>query len=124
MMLARWNRQVTLGARKRALLGGSALLPLALGLFGASPALAQAVNIRQSPGNLIVPTGRTATQIGVSGHTTTISTSTISGGNAYNSFSQFNEGSGNTVNLIVPGTARNLVNVVTGGPVNIQGTLN
>jgi len=123
-MLARWNRQVALGARKRVLLGSSACLPLALGLFGASPALAQAVNLRQAPGNLIVPTGRTATQIGVSGHTTTISTSTMSGGNAYNSFSQFREGQGNTVNLIVPGTARNLVNVVTGGPVDIQGTLN
>src|ERR1700683_2804119 len=123
-MLARLKRQVAMSARKRALLGSSAALPLALGLFGAPPALAQAVNMGQSPGNNILATGRTATMIGVSGRTTTITTSTISGGNAFNSFSQFREGRGNTVNLVVPGSARNLVNIVTGGPVDIQGTLN
>jgi len=123
-MLARLKRQAAMSARKRALLGSSAALPLALGLFGAPPALAQAVNMGQSPGNNILATGRTATMIGVSGRTTTITTSTISGGNAFNSFSQFREGRGNTVNLVVPGSARNLVNIVTGGPVDIQGTLN
>ncbi|WP_158818382.1 hypothetical protein, partial [Methylocapsa sp. S129] len=120
-MLARLKRQVTLGARKRALLGSSALFPLALGLFGSPGGMAQAVNMGQSPGNLILATGRTATTIGVAGRTTTISTTTMSGGNAYNSFSQFREGRGNTVNLIVPGSAKNLVNVVTSGPVDIQG---
>src|SRR5580698_6746320 len=123
-MLARLKRQLTSSARKRALLGSSAAFPLALGLFGAPQAFAQAVNLGQSPGNLIVANGRTATQVSVAGRTTTISTSTLSGGNAYNSFSQFREARGNTVNLVVPGAAKNLVNVVTNGPVDIQGTLN
>ena len=123
-MFAQRRLRMSIDRRRGALLGGSALIPLALGMYGAPSAHAQAVNLGQSPGNMIATSGRTATLLAVSGRTTTISTSTISGGNAYNSFTQFREGAGNTVNLLVPSSARNLVNVVTGGAVNIQGTLN
>ena len=123
-MFGQLKSRMSIDRRRGALLSSSALIPLAFGVYGAPSAHAQAVNLGQSPGNLIVTSGRTATQVAVSGHTTTISTSTMSGGNAYNSFTQFREAAGNTVNLIVPGAAKNLVNVVTGGPVNIQGALN
>ncbi|MBC9981023.1 leukotoxin LktA family filamentous adhesin, partial [Bradyrhizobium campsiandrae] len=79
---------------------------------------------RQSPGNNIVTDGQTATNVRVHGSTTTITTSTISGGNAFNSFKTFSEAQGNTVNLVVPDAAGKLVNVVREGPVNIQGVLN
>src|SRR5258708_11302415 len=79
---------------------------------------------RQSPGNNIVTDGQTATTLSVHGRTTTITTSTMSGGNAFNSFKTFSEGEGNTVNLIVPDAAGKLVNIVREGPVNIQGVLN
>ena len=66
----------------------------------------------QSPGNNIVTNGRTQTSVQVQGTTTNITTSTIQGGNAYNSFSNFTEGAGNTVNLQVPNSSRNLINIV------------
>src|ERR1700686_141105 len=78
----------------------------------------------QSPGNNIVTDGQTTTTLHVHGRTTTITTSTMSGGNAFNSFKTFSEGQGNTVDLIVPDAAGKLVNVVREGPVNIQGILN
>lgn len=72
----------------------------------------------------IIPDGRTATSLQVSGAVTNITTSTISGGNAFNSFSQFKTGSGTTVNLQVPSNANNLINLVRDGTTVIDGTLN
>lgn len=74
--------------------------------------------------NHIVPDGRTQTQLSVSGTTTNITTSTISGSTGFNSFSQFQEGAGNTVNLQVPNGANSLVNIVRNSPVVINGILN
>ncbi len=111
-------------ARRRMLLGSSALLPFAYGVFGASSAFAQAVNLGHIATNSIVPDGRTATHVTVKGNVTDIRTSTFRGGNAYNSFSTFSEGAGNTVNLFVPKQAANLVNIVRNGAVDIEGTLN
>ena len=106
--------RATLLARRMALLS-SCLIPLFPGL-----AWAQA----QAPGNNIVTNGRTQTSVQVQGNTTNITTSTVQGGNAYNSFSQFSEGAGNTVNLQVPNSSRNLINIVRDSPVTINGTLN
>ena len=110
---------------RRSLLCNSALVPAAALLGVTSSAFAQAVNLGgQSPGNLIVPDGRTATTLSVHGSVTSVRTSTFAGGNAYNSFSTFSEAQGNTVNLYVPKQAHKLVNIVRNGAVNIQGTLN
>jgi hypothetical protein len=78
----------------------------------------------QVPGNAIVTDGRTQTQITVTGRTTNITTSTINGGNAYNSFSQFVLGGGNTANLYVPSGANDLINIVRNGTAVVNGTLN
>lgn len=150
-MIARVNRAGSAARLSRAsLMRGVSLLPLAAVALVASPvdANAQAVNLggsqprmstphvrnfdravpagvqRQSPGNNIVADGQTATKIWVNGRYTTITTSTFSGGNAFNSFKTFSEAQGNTVNLIVPNSAGKLVNIVRQGSVNILGTLN
>ena len=98
-------------------------------IFG--PTLAQAQGPTQGPApgvNVITPDGRTATKQtitgGVTGSVTGIRTGTISGGNAFNSFSVFQEGAGNTVNLYVPKGAGNLVNIVRDAPVVVNGILN
>jgi filamentous hemagglutinin family protein len=98
----------------------AALLPLAMAA-GAFPALAQSL---EPAGNVIIPDGRTATELRTSGATTDITTGTMAGGNAYNSFSQFKVGENNTVNLHVPGSATYLINIVRDGPVMVDGTLN
>ena len=90
---------------KRALLSSSALA-----LIGSSPYASA-----QSVPNNIVPDGRTGTQLSTTGSTTTITTSTVRGGTAYNSFSTFQESAGNTVDLIVPQQAGTLVNIVRDG---------
>ena len=114
--------QLPRGGHYGRLMRSTALLPTTLAFFGSS-AFGQAVNLGGA-GNTIIPDGRTGTTLATVGRTTTINTSTYSGGNAYNSFSQFKEGPGNTVNLNVPNNANYLVNIVRDGPVNIQGTLN
>ncbi|HSZ52557.1 MAG TPA: leukotoxin LktA family filamentous adhesin, partial [Caulobacteraceae bacterium] len=99
-------------------------LSTALALISLSAAPARAVTPGTQNGNMIVPDGRTATSLSTSGRKTTITTSTLSGGNAYNSFSTFTEAAGNTVNLVVPGKANELVNLVRNGAVDIEGVLN
>ncbi len=73
---------------------------------------------------LVTPDGRTQTNLAVSGNTTDVTTSTVKNGNAYNSFSKFQVGQGDTVNLHVPDAAQRLLNVVHDAPVDVQGTLN
>ena len=46
--------------------------------------------------------GQTATSLAVNGLTTDIRTNTIRGANAFNSFTRFEVGGGNTVNLHLP----------------------
>ena len=60
----------------------------------------------------IIPDGTTATHLNTSNKTTVVSTETIKGNNAFNSFKQFNVYKGNTVNLVVPSNAENLINLV------------
>ena len=109
---------------RNCLLRSSALMPLAAALGFTPAAFAQAVNLGQLNGNNIVPDGRTATMLSVTGRTTDIRTNTIYGGKAYNSFSSFGLASGNTANLYVPSNASVLVNIVRNSAVDIQGTLN
>ncbi|HEY5380373.1 MAG TPA: leukotoxin LktA family filamentous adhesin [Pseudolabrys sp.] len=79
---------------------------------------------QQAGVNVIVPDGRSATSVQSAGSVTNITTRTVSGNTGFNSFSQFKEGAGNTVNLMLPGGTSNLVNIVRDGPVVIDGILN
>ncbi|MBB4256287.1 leukotoxin LktA family filamentous adhesin [Bradyrhizobium sp. CIR3A] len=82
------------------------------------------VRVQAQTANVIVPDGRTGTSLQTSGSVTNVTTSTVSGNNAFNSFSQFSVGQGNTVNLQLPTGTRNLVNIVRDAPVYVNGTLN
>jgi filamentous hemagglutinin family protein len=72
----------------------------------------------------IIPDGRTATTVTTNGSVTGITTTTTAGANAFNSFSQFKVGNGNTANLYVPGGSGNLINLVRNGAVVVDGVLN
>jgi filamentous hemagglutinin family protein len=94
------------------------VLPLSIALaFGnAGPLLAEGP---------IVVDGSTATTLSTSGNVTNITTATIHGQNAFNSFKSFNVSGGQTVNLHTPHAADNLINLVTGGQLSrVDGTLN
>lgn len=82
------------------------------------------VRLQAQTANVIVPDGRTGTSLHTSGSVTNVTTSTVSGNNAFNSFSQFSVGQGNTVNLQLPAGTQNLVNIVRDAPVYVNGTLN
>jgi len=82
------------------------------------------VRLRAQTANVITPDGRTGTSLQTSGSVTNVTTSTVSGNNAFNSFSQFSVGQGNTVNLQLPTGTQNLVNIVRDAPVYVNGTLN
>lgn len=104
---------------KSVLLSCSALIPVLL----AGQAFGQAVNLGGA-GNLIIPDGRTQTQVTNSGNTTDVHTNTVSGNVGFNSFSQFQVGNGNNVNLHLPQNTETLVNVVRDGPAVVEGTVN
>ena len=110
-----------IGARVRALMCGTAFTALAA---GGVPPLAMAAGLGQQSGNQIVPDGRTQTVLSGKATNLTITTTSMSGGNAFNSFDTFKEAAGNTVNLVVPTNAAMLLNVVRNGTVNIDGVLN
>src|SRR5690606_17182625 len=78
----------------------------------------------QAPAQQIVPDGRTATRLDINGNVTDVSTATLSGGNAFNSFSRFNVDAGNVVNLHVPASAAHLINIVRDRRTDIHGILN
>jgi len=73
---------------------------------------------------VILPDGRTQTVVGNSGSVWNVSTGTITGSNAFNSFSAFSVGAANTVNLHVPSSAANLINIVRDQRTDIYGILN
>jgi filamentous hemagglutinin family protein len=73
---------------------------------------------------VILPDGRTQTAVSNSGSVYEVSTSTLTGRNAFNSFHAFSVGPGNTVNLIVPSSAQNLINIVRDQRTDIYGILN
>ena len=72
----------------------------------------------------IVIDGKTETQVIVSNNITDITTNTISGVNAINSFKIFNVAQSNVVNLYIPDTATNLINLVHNERSEIYGMLN
>ncbi len=73
---------------------------------------------------MITPDGRTQTTVNVNGHVYDVTTSTVSGQNAFNSFSNFDVYQGTTVNLYLPGSTLNLINLVRDKKTNIDGILN
>lgn len=89
-----------------------------------SPVLSFAQSVPVGVNN-IVPDGRTATTVTTNGATSTVTTNTISGPNAFNSFSQFQIGRGATGNLILPNGTNNLINLLNSNdPAVINGVLN
>ncbi|MEX8518634.1 MAG: leukotoxin LktA family filamentous adhesin [Leptothrix sp. (in: b-proteobacteria)] len=82
-------------------------------MFGISPVWCQ-----------IIPDGRTRTSITSTATVRDIRTNTISGNNAFNSFSIFNVATGQTVNLYVPTGSSNLINLVRDEQSSIFGRLN
>ncbi len=71
----------------------------------------------------ITTTGLTGTTVSIDGRTTTVTTTTVIAGTAFNSFGNFNVYTGNAVGLVVPKGATNLVNVITNGASSINGLL-
>jgi len=69
-------------------------------------------------------TGLTKTTLNTQGIVTDITTRTIQGDNAFNSFSTFDVNQGKIVNLHVPGSAQNLLNIVHDKRSQINGILN
>lgn len=67
---------------------------------------------------------KTLTTLDINGNVTDVRTGTINGQNAFNSFDRFNVNSGNTVNLHVPGSAVNLLNLVHSEKTTVNGILN
>lgn len=69
---------------------------------------------------------RATTNVAQSGNVFTVTTNTINkaGNTAFNSFSNFNVGSGDTVKLNLPGATTNLVNLVWNAQTVINGTVN
>ncbi|MEW5819805.1 MAG: leukotoxin LktA family filamentous adhesin, partial [Cyanobacteriota bacterium] len=72
----------------------------------------------------IITDGKTSTSLINNGNITDISTSTIKGNNAFNSFSKFNVENDNIVNLKLPANANNLINLIHDEASIINGTLN
>lgn len=72
----------------------------------------------------IVPDGNTRTTLQESGRVTEVTTQTIRGRNAYNSFHRFDVHHGNVVNLRLPDGTANLLNLVHDQASRIDGTLN
>ena len=94
--------------------------------FGAVPAWAGVNDITQHTGTFGsgVNALTTATTINANGSVTNITTATTRGATAFNSFDHFTVGEGNTVNLVVPDSASNLVNLVHNAQAQVNGTLN
>jgi len=72
----------------------------------------------------IIPDGNTQTSLHISGTVTDVTTSTVRGASAFNSYHKFDVYQGNTVNLFVPNGCRNLLNLVRSETTNIDGILN
>jgi len=71
----------------------------------------------------ITATGRTDTHIDANGNTINITTGSYGGNNALNDFGKFNVGTGDAVNLILPGSTQNLLNFIHDGRTVINGDL-
>ncbi|MCC5830866.1 MAG: leukotoxin LktA family filamentous adhesin [Phycisphaeraceae bacterium] len=112
--LAYLRRQYIYVLRRCHLLNSLAML--AVVPLGISTSAASASSIRTD--------GRTVTQVSSTGSVTDITTSTVRGATAFNSFSRFDVDAGRTVNLHLPSGTENLINLVHDYRTNIDGTLN
>jgi hypothetical protein len=101
------------------------LTPLMAALLAAT-ALPGFAQVAANPNALVLRqgVGQTATSLAVNGTTTDVRTNTIYGTNAFNSFTRFEVGGGNTVNLHLPTGTSNLVNLVSDSAVRVNGTVN
>lgn len=86
--------------------------------------LACTVSLTPCYAQQIITDGNTSTTLNTNGTITDVTTTTIKGNNAFNSFTKFNVDTGNTVNLVVPNSSENLINIVTGEQTIIKGVLN
>lgn len=86
--------------------------------------LAYTVSLTPVYSQEIIPDGNTQTILNSVSNTTNISTNTIKGANAFNSFSKFNVSEGKIVNLNVPTSCDNLINLIHNEKTNINGILN
>ncbi|MCK9258828.1 MAG: leukotoxin LktA family filamentous adhesin [Azoarcus sp.] len=93
-----------------------------LNAFASWLLLVSPMAIAGQPG--IVTDGRTATTLTQAGAVTDITTTTVRGNNAFNSFTRFNIGSGQTVNLHLPQQTANLLNLVRNERSQIDGVMN
>ncbi|TDP74757.1 leukotoxin LktA family filamentous adhesin [Roseateles toxinivorans] len=118
-----WRRRGRTGHSPRALVRLLALTPLG-GAVAALTGLPAISAWAQTQANVIKPDGRTQTALQVSGTRTDISTATLRGSNAFNSFRRFEVGQGQTVNVLVPVQAQRVINLVTEAPVRVDGVLN
>lgn len=118
-----WRRRGRTGHSPRALVRLLALTPLG-GAVAALTGLPAISAWAQTQANVIKPDGRTQTGLQVIGTRTDISTATLRGSNAFNSFSRLEVGQGQTVNVLVPAQAERVINLVTGAPVRVDGVLN
>ena len=87
-------------------------------------ALASTISLMPVYAQQIITDGNTNTTLNVNGTVTDVTTTTIKGPNAFNSFSKFNVNAGNTVNLHVPELSNNLINLVHDETTQIDGVLN
>src|SRR5690606_26943059 len=102
------------------LLRSSSHKPLATAIASALAALSGS-----ALADVIAPDGRTGTTVNPLGAGfSEITTSSVKGRNAFNSFSHFQLDAGNTVNFVLPSGASTLVNLVTDSTAIINGTVN
>ncbi len=76
------------------------------------------------PAGQITIDGNTRTSLDTRGNVTDVTTKTVLGQNAFNSFEKFDVDPGNVVNLYLPGAASNLLNLVHSERTDINGILN
>ncbi len=72
----------------------------------------------------LVTDGKTATSVQRNGSVVDITTGTVKGVNAFNSFRRFEVGQPDTVNLRLPDGTNTLINMVYDAPIRIDGVLN
>jgi hypothetical protein len=73
---------------------------------------------------VLTPDGKTATNVQRSGAVVDVTTGTVKGVNAFNSFKRFEVGQPDTVNLRLPDGTSTLINMVYDAPIRIDGVLN
>ena len=84
-------------------------------------AIACTVSLTPAYAQQITVDGNTDTALNINNNTTHVYTNTVKGQNAFNSFAKFNVNQGKTVNLVVPDSANNLINIVKSEKTNING---